>query len=72
MPLSSFNISGRIVSAIHDSLTFFNEESGLLSNTVNDIDIDRKNGLIWVATDKGVSKYSLGHSFKQIKDNEKI
>jgi len=35
---------------------------GLISNDIQSLAIDRKNGYLWVGTDKGVSRYSIGYS----------
>ncbi len=35
---------------------------GLISNNVQSLAIDRKNGFLWAGTDKGVSRFSIGYS----------
>ena len=35
---------------------------GLISNDIQSLAIDRKNGYLWVGTDQGVSRYSIGYS----------
>jgi hypothetical protein len=35
---------------------------GLISNNVQSLAIDRKNGVLWAGTDKGVSRFSIGYS----------
>jgi ligand-binding sensor domain-containing protein len=46
--------------------------SGLASNSINDISIDKTNGYLWVATAAGLSRYSLGHSSTPIVGNAEI
>lgn len=36
--------------------------SGLISNNIRDLSIDRKNGFLWIATDTGISKLDIGYS----------
>ena len=52
-----------------DSSTTIDMTSGLVSNAVNDIDIDKKNGYLWIGTPDGVSRYYLGHSAVAVADN---
>lgn len=40
------------------------ETQGLASNRVNDLSFDRPRGWLWIATDRGVSRYSLGYSLE--------
>ena len=42
-----------------DEITYINSGSGLPSNVVNDISLDRTNRCLWLATDKGVSRFEL-------------
>ncbi len=35
---------------------------GLVSNNVQSLAVDRTNGFLWVGTDKGVSRFSIGYS----------
>ena len=44
--------------------TFFSESQGLVSTRINDIFIDKKRGNLWLATDLGVSRLSLGYIAK--------
>jgi len=44
------------------SRTIVNETHGLLSNRIWDLSFDRKNGYLWIASERGVSRYSLGYS----------
>jgi ligand-binding sensor domain-containing protein len=39
-----------------------NETHGLLSNRIWDLSFDHKNGYLWIASERGVSRYSLGYS----------
>lgn len=34
---------------------------GLVSNNITDLALDRKNGIIWVATENGISRFSIGY-----------
>jgi ligand-binding sensor domain-containing protein len=47
---------------LNNSSTVIDESVGLLSNDIQDLCLDRKNGALWIATDRGVSRYSLGYS----------
>ncbi|MGD9200659.1 MAG: two-component regulator propeller domain-containing protein [Chitinispirillia bacterium] len=56
-----------------DSIKVFNEaENGLANDFINHLDIDRKNGYLWLATEGGLSRYFLGHKSKKIESNEEI
>lgn len=46
----------------NSSKTAITETHGLLSNNIWDLSLDRKNGYLWIATDRGVSRYMLGYS----------
>ena len=46
---------------LNNTSTSIDESSGLLSNSVQDLSLDRKNGYLWIATDRGVSRYSIGY-----------
>ncbi|MBD3343736.1 MAG: hypothetical protein GF401_01585, partial [Chitinivibrionales bacterium] len=52
--------------------THLTVSDGLISNSVNDVCVDRHNGCLWIATTEGLSRYDLGHSFDKVKTNEKI
>lgn len=41
----------------------YGTDHGLVSSTINDLDIDRSTGMLWIAGDEGVSSYFLGHAF---------
>jgi hypothetical protein len=43
------------------SRTLVNETNGLLCNRIYDLSCDRKNGYLWIASERGVSRYSLGY-----------
>jgi hypothetical protein len=43
------------------SRTIVNETHGLLCNRIWDLSFDRKNGYLWIASERGVSRYSLGY-----------
>lgn len=45
--------------------TVFGLAQGLVSTNINDLTLDRKNGLLWVATDKGISRLSIGYRFSE-------
>ena len=38
------------------------KSKGLLSNDVNDVIFDKQNGYVWAATNKGISRITLGYS----------
>jgi hypothetical protein len=42
--------------------TAVTESDGLLSNRILDLSFDRKDGYLWIASERGVSRYSLGYS----------
>ncbi|MDD5673149.1 MAG: two-component regulator propeller domain-containing protein [Chitinivibrionales bacterium] len=46
-----------------DKLDYLTTDQGLISNNIRDCSLDRKNGYLWVATDRGASRYYLGHHF---------
>jgi ligand-binding sensor domain-containing protein len=54
------------------TMTSIGKSEGLISNTVNDLSIDRKNGYLWVATDQGLSRFTLGYSSTPAVDNKSI
>ncbi len=41
----------------------YGTDHGLVSSTINDLDIDRSTGMLWIAGDEGVSSHFLGHAF---------
>lgn len=43
------------------SKTIVDETQGLLSNHINDLSLDRKGGFLWIASDRGVSRYAIGY-----------
>jgi hypothetical protein len=43
------------------SKSIVNETCGLLDNSIWDLSVDRKNGWLWIASERGVSRYSLGY-----------
>jgi ligand-binding sensor domain-containing protein len=47
---------------LNTTSTVIDRSSGLPSNKIQDLSIDRKNGYLWIATDRGVSRYILGYS----------
>jgi ligand-binding sensor domain-containing protein len=52
--------------------TVFNMGNGLVSNAVNDLSIDKTGGYLWVATNAGLSRMSLGHTAQAVADNKSI
>jgi hypothetical protein len=46
----------------NNSKTIVDETQGLLSNHIWDLSIDRANGYLWIASERGVSRYALGYS----------
>ena len=64
---------GLIRYSVSDSVkTVFNMTNGLVSNSVNDVTIDKKNGYLWVATGAGLSRMSLGDTLTILTDNKNI
>ena len=49
-----------------DAEGFTQENSGLLSNNVNDIAFDEENGFVWFSTDLGVSRFSYPTNTKHV------
>ena len=52
--------------------TVFNMGNGLVSNAVHDLSIDKTGGYLWVATNAGLSRMSLGHTASAVADNKNI
>jgi ligand-binding sensor domain-containing protein len=52
--------------------TVFDKSSGLISNSIKDLSIDKKNGYLWIGTDQGVSQYFLGHTDVPVAGNSSI
>lgn len=66
------NDNGTIDSIGIDSTREFRDADGLVCNRVNYMDMDRKNGYLWVATEEGLSRYNIGHAFVTLQNNEKL
>jgi hypothetical protein len=49
----------------NQSRTTVNETHGLLCDQIVDLSFDRKNGYLWIASERGVSRYSLGYTVGQ-------
>ncbi|MBN1576145.1 MAG: hypothetical protein JW913_06325 [Chitinispirillaceae bacterium] len=47
---------------LNNEKTVFNRGQGLVSTQINDVFVDKRNGYVWVATDGGVSRLSLGYT----------
>ncbi|MBC8198205.1 MAG: hypothetical protein H8E60_10005 [Candidatus Marinimicrobia bacterium] len=47
---------------------FTYENSGLLSNVVNDLSFDEENGYIWFATELGLSRFDYPINYKNLKE----
>jgi len=45
--------------------TVFGTSHGLISTNITDLALDRKNGLLWVATEDGISRLSIGYKFSE-------
>lgn len=52
--------------------TAFSMSNGLVSNSVNDLSIDKTGGYLWVATNGGLSRMSLGHTSVAVNNNKNI
>ena len=64
---------GLIRYSVSDSVkTIFNMTNGLVSNSILDVNIDKKNGYLWVATGAGLSRMSLGDTLTILTDNNSI
>ena len=50
----------------------FNTGNGLVSNSVNDLSIDKTSGYLWVATNAGLSRMDLGHTSTTVDNNKNI
>ena len=46
---------------LNNEKKLFSSAQGLASNQINDLFVDKKNGCVWVATDRGVSRIALGY-----------
>jgi streptogramin lyase len=55
-----------------DSTKTIDMTTGLVSNSVTDLSIDRNNGYLWIGTSAGLSRYSLGHTNVAVSDNASI
>ncbi len=53
-----------LVSVLYSSstkhLSTFTKVDGLVSTGIKDLSLDRENGVMWIATDQGVSRLSIG------------
>ncbi len=45
--------------------TVFGTAHGLISTNITDLALDRKNGLLWIATEEGISRLSIGYKFSE-------
>lgn len=52
-----------------DERTVFGVAQGLISTDINDLALDKKNGLVWVATYNGISRFSIGYKLEQNKES---
>jgi hypothetical protein len=48
-----------------DERTVFGTSQGLISTNITDLALDRKNGLLWIATSEGISRLSIGYKFSE-------
>jgi sugar lactone lactonase YvrE len=46
-------------------LTTYDKVDGLVSTSISDLSLDRENGIMWIATDQGVSRLSIGIKSQQ-------
>jgi len=42
--------------------TVFGTAQGLISTNITDLALDRKNGILWIATEEGISRFSIGYN----------
>lgn len=65
-------LNGIIDSISIDSVNYLEESDGLINNKITHMDLDKKNGYLWIATEDGLSRYNIGHSFKKLENNVKV
>lgn len=63
---------GTVASCAIDTTISIKEKDGLIYNSVSHLAMDRKNGHLWIATENGLSKYDLGHTFTEVENNKNI
>jgi hypothetical protein len=56
----------------NDEKTYFTKANGLISNQINDVVVDKKNGCVWVASNRGLSRLSLGYNLSSNKKEMEI
>ena len=66
------NLNGVIDNISIDSVSYLKESDGLINNNITHMDLDKKNGYLWIATEDGLSRYNIGHSFKKLENNVNI
>ncbi len=54
------------------SVVIFNMGNGLVSNSINNLNIDKTGGYLWVSTNAGLSRMSLGHTSVAVTNNKNI
>ena len=52
--------------------TRYNHSQGLVSDDVNDIFVDKANGFVWVGTERGLSRLSLGYTARSSTTEEDL
>lgn len=65
-------LNGVIDSISIDSVSYLGESDGLINNKITHMDLDKKNGYLWIATEDGLSRYNIGHSFEKLENNVKV
>jgi hypothetical protein len=53
---------------LNNTKTVFGKAQGLVANQINDVFVDRYNGAVWVASDRGVSRITLGYALPTATD----
>jgi len=53
---------------LNNSSTVIDGSTGLMCNRVLDLSFDHKNGHLWIATDSGVTRYSIGYPIGEKND----
>lgn len=55
---------------VKDEKVFFNKAKGIISNNINDVEIDKNNGFVYASSAKGISLLKLGYNIVSIQKNK--
>lgn len=61
IPDSFYEEDRQYPTVFEGELTTYTESDGLISNAISWLDIDRNEGVLWIATEDGVSAFDLGY-----------